>query len=351
MPQIMANTNNGNYPIYLRTGALSELGTIARECVKGKKAIVVTDSNVAQLYLEKAAESLKSAGFTVATCAVPAGEPSKSQEMLFLIYAQFNSAGITRTDLVVALGGGVVGDLAGFAAATYLRGCPLIQVPTTLLAQVDSSIGGKTGIDLPFGKNLVGSFYQPKAVVIDPSVLSTLPRARMAEGMAEVIKYGCIRDVMLFESIEKGTVDLEWILERCIRIKTKVVQNDEFDTGERMLLNFGHTFGHAVEKVTGYMRYTHGEAVAVGMVVAAVMGENAGITPAGTADRIRAVLERWKLPVTVELDTEELYAAMLSDKKKLSGKIYYVFLKKIGEAATYPLTADDLKAKLEKALA
>lgn len=350
MPQIMANTNNENYPIHLRTGALTQLGDVAAACVKGRKAIVVTDSNVAELYLGKAVQSLKESGFSAVSCTVPAGESSKSQEMLFLLYAQFHAAGITRTDLIVALGGGVVGDLAGFAAATYLRGCPLIQVPTTLLAQVDSSIGGKTGIDLPFGKNLAGVFYQPKAVVIDPSVLSTLSRARMAEGMAEVIKYGCIRDEMLFESIEKGTFDLEWILERCIRIKTTVVQNDEFDTGERMLLNFGHTMGHAVEKVTGFSKLTHGEAVAIGMVYASVIGENAGITPAGTTDRIRAVLSRWNLPLSTDLDFEDLYTAMLSDKKKLSGKLYYVLLKKIGEAATYPMSVGVLKIQLEKAI-
>lgn len=346
----MANTNNENYPIHLRTGALTQLGEVAAACVKGRKAIVVTDSNVAELYLGKEVQSLKESGFTVASCTVPAGESSKSQEMLFLLYAQFHAAGITRTDLIIALGGGVIGDLAGFAAATYLRGCPLIQVPTTLLAQVDSSIGGKTGIDLPFGKNLAGVFYQPKAVVIDPSVLSTLSRARMAEGMAEVIKYGCIRDEMLFESIEKGTFDLEWILERCIRIKTTVVQNDEFDTGERMLLNFGHTMGHAVEKVTGFSKLTHGEAVAIGMVYASVIGENAGITPAGTTDRIRAVLSRWNLPLSTDLNFEDLYTAMLSDKKKLSGKLYYVLLKKIGEAATYPMSVSVLKTQLEKAM-
>ena len=349
MPQIMANTNNGNYPIHVRTGALLELGEVAASCVKGRKAIVVTDSRVAELYLNKAIQSLNKSGFTAASCTVPEGEPSKSQEMLFLLYAQFHAAGITRTDLVVALGGGVVGDLAGFAAATYLRGCPLIQVPTTLLAQVDSSIGGKTGIDLPFGKNLAGAFYQPKAVVIDPSVLSTLSRSRMSEGMAEVIKYGCIRDELLFESIERGTFDLEWILERCIRIKTTVVQNDEFDTGERMLLNFGHTIGHAVERVTGFAGLSHGEAVAIGMVYACVMGESAGITPEGTTARIRAVLSRWKLPQSTDLALEEIYSAMLSDKKKLSGKVYFVFLKKIGEAASYPLSETALKTQLTKA--
>ncbi len=351
MPEIMANTNNGNYPIRIQNGVLSRLGEISEGIVRGRRAIVVTDANVAELYLGKAVESLKAAGFTTSSCTVPAGEPSKSEEMLFLLYAQFHAAGITRTDLIIALGGGVVGDLTGFAAATYLRGCPLIQVPTTLLAQVDSSVGGKTGIDLPFGKNLAGTFYQPKAVLIDPSVLSTLSRARMAEGMAEVIKYGLIRDELLFRSIERGTFDLEWILERCVRIKTTVVQNDEFDTGERMLLNFGHTLGHAVEKLTGYTEYTHGEAVAIGMIYASFIGEEANITPKGTTDRIRTVLRKWNLPVSTGLDPEDLYATMLSDKKKLSGKIYYVLLKKVGEAATFPMSPEELKTKLLGAFA
>jgi 3-dehydroquinate synthase len=343
MPEIMANTNNGNYPIHIKTGMLSKLGRIAASCVNGRKAFVVTDTNVAVLYLGKAVESLKSEGFTVATCSVPAGEQSKSSDMLFLLYEQFHAAGVTRTDVIVALGGGVVGDLAGYAAATYLRGCPLIQVPTTLLAQVDSSIGGKTGIDLAQGKNLVGTFYQPKAVLIDPAVLSTLSRARMAEGMAEVIKYGCIRDAILFESIEKGMFDLEWILERCVRIKTTVVQNDEFDTGERMILNFGHTIGHAIEKVSGYAGITHGEAVAIGMCYAAKMGNKFGVTPKGIAERICAVLEKWKLPIHTDLSTDALFESMLSDKKRLSGKIYYVFLKSIGDAAVFPLEKEEIK--------
>lgn len=343
MPEIMANTNNGNYPIHIKTGMLSQLGRIAASCVNGRKAFVVTDSNVAGLYLAKAVDSLKSEGFTVATCSVPAGEKSKSREMLFLLYEQFHGAGVTRTDVIVALGGGVVGDLTGYAAATYLRGCPLIQVPTTLLAQVDSSIGGKTGIDLAQGKNLVGAFYQPKAVLIDPAVLSTLSRTRMAEGMAEVIKYGCIRDAILFESIEKGTFDLEWILERCVRIKTTVVQNDEFDTGERMILNFGHTIGHAIEKVSGYTGISHGEAVAIGMCYAAKMGSKFGVTPEGIAERIRAVLEKWNLPVRTDLAMDALFESMLSDKKRLSGKIYYVFLKNVGDAAVFPVDKEVIK--------
>lgn len=346
MPEIMANTNHGKYPILIRTGAIAQLGEVAGKTVRSRKAFIVTDSIVKGLYLDAATRSLESSGFEVSSFTVESGEASKCEKNLFEIYGAMHDFGMTRTDLVIALGGGVVGDLTGFAAATYMRGCPLIQVPTTLLAQVDSSIGGKTGIDMPFGKNLVGAFYQPKAVVIDPGLLKSLSRTRMAEGMAEVIKYGCIRDAMLFEAIEKGQADMEWMLQRCVRIKTTVVQNDEFDTGERMLLNFGHTFGHAIEKVSGYTRFTHGEAVAIGMVKAAEMGEKSGVTKEGTKERILAVLNKWHLPTSTDLPMDELYQTMLSDKKKLNGKVYFVMLKEIGDAKTCPLSEKELKELL-----
>ena len=201
---------------------------------------------------------------------------------------------------------------------------------------------------MPYGKNLVGAFYQPRAVLIDPSVLSTLTRSVMAEGMAEVIKYGCIRDKMLFDSIEKGLSDLEWMIERCVRIKTTVVQNDEYDTGERMLLNFGHTVGHAIEKLTGYAKISHGEAVAIGMVYAARMGEKAGYTEEGTAARIRTLLEKWHLPVRTELSAEEVFEAMMSDKKRLTGKIFYVFLRGIGEASAVPTEKEVLLNRMKE---
>ncbi|NLW88735.1 MAG: 3-dehydroquinate synthase [Clostridiaceae bacterium] len=347
MPDIMANTNNGNYPIFIQSGKLDRLGEIAASCVKGRKAFVVTDSNVAPLYLVRAVDALKKEGFSTPSCTVPAGESSKSRDILFMLFEQFNAAGVSRADVIVALGGGVIGDLTGFAAASYMRGCPFIQVPTTLLAQVDSSIGGKTGIDLPFGKNLVGAFYQPRAVLIDPSVLSTLTRSVTAEGMAEVIKYGCIRDRLLFESIEKGMSDLEWMIERCVRIKTTVVQNDEYDTGERMLLNFGHTIGHAIEKVSGYSGISHGEAVAIGMVYAAKTGESFGHTEKGTAERIRKLLKKWQLPVQTHIPVEEIFDAMMSDKKRLTGKFFFVFLSRIGEASAIPTEKDSLFERMK----
>ena len=255
---------------------------------------------------------------------------------------------MSRIDPVVALGGGVMGDLAGFAAATWLRGVPLVQVPTTLLAQVDSSIGGKTGIDLPEGKNLVGAFYQPRAVVMDPAVLHSLSRRRMAEGLAEVIKYGLIGDLPLLDQIEQKTYDLEWVLERCVRSKITIVAQDEKDSGERMLLNFGHTVGHAIEKVTGYERYSHGEAVAAGMVAAAAIGEQIGQTEPGTSAAIRSLLEAYQLPVQVDVPVDDLLMAIRSDKKRIGNRIHFVMLRRPGEAFVFPMEPELLDQVLRE---
>lgn len=350
MPELIASTASGDYPILIKKGALNSVGKLAAEAVVGRKAFVVSDETVYPLYYNTVAQSLSAAGFSVSGFAIAAGEGSKSATTLLALYEQFNLAGLSRSDVVLALGGGVVGDLTGFAAATYLRGVPLIQVPTTLLAQVDSSIGGKTAIDLPYGKNLAGAFYQPKAVVLDPLVLRSLPRSRMSEGMAEVIKYGLIRDERLFDQIESQTYDLEWILERCVRIKTTVVAADERDSGERMLLNFGHTVGHAIEKVTGFTQMTHGEAVAIGMMVAVGIGEKLGKTPAGTSERLRLVLLHQQLPTECPCSVDDLMDAIQSDKKRLAGKLYFILLNKVGEAVLNPMDPADLRKLLGEVL-
>ena len=347
MPERIARYKGGEYPVRIGKGLLDHVGETAASVVAGRVAFVATDGTVGALYLARAKASLEAAGFRTATCVVPPGEASKSPERLAEMYWSLHEAGISRSDLLVALGGGVVGDLAGYAAATWMRGIPVLQVPTTLLAQVDSSIGGKTGIDLPFGKNLVGAFHQPVAVVMDTSLLSTLPRAQMAEGMAEVVKYGCIADEDLFSAIESGFLDLDWLVERCVRIKTGVVSRDEKDTGERMLLNFGHTVGHALEKVSGY-GIPHGEAVAVGMAAAVRIGERLGVTPHGTSDRVEAVLERQGLPIRAALDPSAVADALGSDKKKLSGRIHFVFLERIGEAALHPMLVKELATLLKE---
>ncbi len=350
MPEILAKTSMGSYGVTIANHSLSRTGKIVKPLVKGAKAFVVTDKNVAERYWPRVKESLEKAGFLTAHYEIDPGEKSKAETTLFTLYDRFHAFGITRSDLIVALGGGVVGDLAGFAAATFLRGVPLVQVPTTLLAQTDSSIGGKTAIDLPYGKNLVGAFYHPLAVVMDPIVLASLPKAVLNDGMAEVIKYGCIRDADLFRQIESGRMDLEWILERCVRIKTTVVANDERDAGERMLLNFGHTIGHAVEKAADYGRFTHGQAVAVGMAVACRLGECLGVTPEGTAQRVRVCLEKFGLPTECPLPAEEILTAVRSDKKTLSDTIYFVLLKEIGEGFLYPTSFEKLGVVLREVL-
>ena len=343
----------GNSRILIGNGILSSVGEIAAQAVTGRRAVVVSDGNVCNFHLAPVMESLRTAGFAPESVCIPAGEKSKSVDMLVTLWNTFCGFGITRTDVVVALGGGVVGDLAGFAAATFLRGCPIIQVPTSLLAQVDSSIGGKTGIDLPFGKNLAGAFHQPRAVVIDPLVLKTLPRKQFAEGMAEVVKYGCICDAQLLEDIEAfadHTSDSDALLKiitRCVQIKADIVGRDELDTGERMILNFGHTIGHAIEKVMGYGYLPHGDAVAVGMVAAARLGESIGKTPAGTSERIIRLLEKLSLPTTTEFTTADIFEAMKSDKKKLSNEIHFILLETIGRAVRVPFALADLQEMLE----
>ncbi len=348
------STQRGESRIVAENGILSQIGEIAAGAVKGRRAVVVTDGNVCNLHLAPVLSSLRAAGFTADQVSVPAGEKSKSVEMLTTLWNCFNGFGITRTDLIVALGGGVVGDLAGFAAATYLRGCAIIQVPTSLLAQVDSAIGGKTGIDLSFGKNLAGAFHQPKVVVIDPLVLKTLPQNRFDEGMAEVVKYGCIYDAALLAKIEafaESSRDddavLFEIITRCVQIKVEVVNRDELDTGERMILNFGHTIGHAIENVMGYGYISHGEAVAIGMVAAARLGESMGKTPAGTSTRIAKLLVKLSLPTTTEFTTANVFEAMMSDKKKLSNEIHFILLESIGKAVRVPLSIGDLRTKLD----
>ncbi|MCL1888198.1 MAG: 3-dehydroquinate synthase [Kiritimatiellaeota bacterium] len=328
--------------ILIHDHALDQLGAATANILAGRRAFIVTDENVAPLYLERAARSLADAGFAVAEKIFPAGEAAKSSQNLFALWEAFHAHGITRADAVVALGGGVIGDLAGFAAATWLRGCPVVQVPTTLLAQVDSSIGGKTGIDLPFGKNLAGAFHQPSLTLMDPALLATLPKKEYANGMAEVVKYGCIADAALFDATEN-------FIPRCVEIKREIVSRDERDTGERMVLNFGHTIGHAIEKLSGY-ETAHGEAVAVGMAMAARVGERHGVTPSGTADKIAARLKACGLPTEVPYPAGELFNALLSDKKNLAGKIHFILLEKIGKAVVAPFEPEKLHAFMREAL-
>ncbi len=349
MAEIIARTSSKDYPITIRSGLLDQIGEKVAATGGAKKAMVITDTNVAPLYLSRVLKSLYAAGLKTASCELEAGEEHKNMQSLNKIYNALFMADITRSDVVLALGGGVVGDMVGFAAATYLRGIRLIQVPTTLMSQVDSAIGGKTAIDMPFGKNMVGAFYQPHAVLIDPKVLQTLPRAELNNGISEIIKYGCIRDRQLFERMESKSLDLEWAVNCCVDIKVKVVKNDEKDTGERMHLNFGHSVGHALEKITQYQILKHGEAVAIGQVAACQIGERLGITPAGTAERVKQLLAAYQLPTHFDGTTaEEIMHAMKADKKRIGDKLHLILLKDIGEAVTYPIALETLQNLLEE---
>jgi 3-dehydroquinate synthase len=303
------------------------------------KGLVVTDSNVGALHGEACRASLESQGYDIALCTVPAGETSKSHEQLVAIYDAALEAGLTRKSFIVALGGGVVGDLAGFAAASYLRGVPMVQVPTSLVAMVDSAVGGKTGINLPQGKNLIGAFYQPSLVLVDTDLLSTLPEREYISGLAEVIKYGIIWDDAFFQVLEarqddmrNKSVDLvQNMVSRSCEIKAEVVRQDEREGGLRAILNFGHTLGHALEKVAGYGAYLHGEAISVGMAYAGRLSMKETGWPEPEYKRMVRLLEAVGLPVTAgETRWAPLREAMSVDKKVEGSTPRFVLAEKIG---------------------
>ncbi len=331
-----------SYDIHIESGCLGRLGAAMAGLFENPtRCMVVSNSTVAPLYMEKVKSSLEHAGWNVSECILPDGERHKTVESFNLIMDALMGAKLSRNEPVVALGGGVVGDMAGFAAACYRRGIPFIQVPTTLLAQVDSSVGGKTAINHPHGKNMIGAFYQPKLVWVDPTVLHTLELREVRAGMAEAIKYGLIRDAELFDWIEKHSgaalnldVDIlgEVILSSC-RHKAEVVMADETEQGVRALLNLGHTFGHAIESMTHYETFLHGEAVAIGTVMAARLSEQLGYAPAGTEERIRNCYQKIGLSAEVpDFPADQWLDAMGHDKKNIGSRIRYVLLRGIGDA-------------------
>lgn len=349
MKTLTVNLPGREYEILIERGLLSRAGAeIKKACPKAGKLFVVTDSNVGRLYSGCLEASLAEAGFQIHFHVIPAGEESKNALQLTNLWEHMAKFGLTRSDAVVALGGGVVGDLAGFAAATVLRGVDFIQIPTTLLAQVDSSVGGKVAIDLTAGKNLAGAFWQPKLVLMDPEVLETLPLPEFMAGMAEVVKYGCIADGDFFDFLSarpdrKGlTAEIEHILYTCCRIKRDVVVSDERDTGLRMILNFGHTLGHAYELAGHYAEWTHGEAVAAGMCAAAKLGVSLGVTPTEVPAQITDTLAALGLPTAIFCTTEDYAAAIGLDKKGTGADINLILLESLGHAAAYPMSKDKL---------
>ena len=337
------------YDIRIQRGLLDQAGARIRAILpRASRLFVVTDTNVLPLYHARVRDALREAGFQTQACAVPAGEASKSAGQLSDLWERMMAFGLTRTDAVVALGGGVVGDLAGFAAATVLRGVDFIQIPTTLLAQVDSSVGGKVAIDLQAGKNLAGAFWQPKLVLMDPDTLDTLDDRTFADGMAEVLKYGCIFDRAFFDFLagrpSRGALmaDIESILYTCCDLKRSVVIRDERDTGERMLLNFGHTLGHAYELAGHYETWTHGQAVAAGMVLAARLGAELGVTPAEVPGQVEAAVAALGLPTRIDCTHADYAAAIGLDKKGAGEDITLILLEALGRAIPHKMPKAEL---------
>ena len=346
--EIVVGLGDRSYPIVLGHGVLAETGVWLKEVAPPGRCALVTNPTVGALYADTVIRSAAAAGFEPVRIDVPDGEEHKNLASLARIYDGLVDAALERNSPLLALGGGVVGDLAGFAAATYLRGIPYLQLPTTLLAQVDSSVGGKTGIDHPRGKNLIGAFYQPRAVLIDLATLRTLPRRQLLAGFAEVVKYGAILDAELFAFLEQELAQvlaldsavLQHVVRRCCELKAQVVERDERESGERAVLNFGHTIGHALESVTGYTRFLHGEAVAIGMVAEARVSAALGLCRPEVVERLRALLERAGLPVErpADIDSEKLAGAIELDKKVRGGKVKFVALEALGRTRFVLLT-------------
>ena len=340
-----------SYKIRIGSGLLKTVGAEARALGKASKVCVVSDDTVFPLYGSRVCRSLETEGFTVYSYVFPAGEASKNGENYLALVNTLAQQQLTRSDLIVALGGGVVGDLAGFAAATFLRGIRFIQIPTTLLAMVDSSVGGKTAIDLPAGKNLCGAFCQPSLVLCDTDTLATLPEEIFRDGCAEVIKYGVLYDPQLFAHLqEKGLAfDREAVIRRCVELKRDVVMEDEFDTGARMKLNLGHTIGHGVE-AKSHFGISHGKSVAIGMAIAARAAVNAGICKENACRKLLDVLNTFGLPITTEYTAEALYRYTLSDKKRSGGSVSLILPRDIGDCIISPWTVDTLRSFIEAGL-
>lgn len=339
------------YDVSIDAGLLSRAGPRIGALTLSRCCVLVTDSNVAPLYAVTVRTSLQDAGFTVHTIVLPAGEQHKTLSTLGVLLSFFASHALTRSDLVIALGGGVVGDMAGFAAAVYQRGIDFVQLPTTLLSACDASVGGKTAVDLPEGKNLAGAFHQPRLVLCDTDTFDTLPPAVFTDGMAEVAKHALIADLSLYHGLMAGTfrTDIAEIVYRNVAIKAAVVAEDERENGRRKILNFGHTLGHSVEKLSGYT-LSHGRAVAIGMTLATRAAQRMGYSPAGTLDTVLALLTRLTLPTHCPYAASELFAAAVSDKKRSGDRIDIVYLAQLGQADTQRLSLAELQQFTEAAL-
>ena len=356
MRTLTMNLGDRSYPIYVGEDILPQAGELLKQAGCGEKVGIVTDNKVAGLYLQPVEESLKRAGFKVTRLLLPAGEEHKNLQSVSAIYDQLIRERFERSSSLIALGGGVIGDLTGFAAATFLRGISYVQIPTTLLAQVDSSVGGKTGVNHQEGKNLIGAFYQPRLVLIDMGALRSLPQRELLAGLAEVIKYGIIADPQLFTLLEEKlerllALDRELLIEAVAAscsIKAKVVKKDERESDYRSVLNFGHTVGHALESLTGYGEFLHGEAVAIGIVQAASISVREGFCDGESFERIRRLISLAGLPTEIPayINPSELVQRMEVDKKSAGGKIKFVLCAGIGKTQFHWLSPAEIVAKL-----
>lgn len=339
-----------NYDILIEKGLFSRVGEWIAPFSEHSRLAILTDDTVDALYGKKLLSDLTGAGYSAVKFVIPHGEASKSPDKLFEFLNFLAENRLTRSDLLIALGGGVVGDLCGFAASVYLRGIRFIQIPTTLLAAVDSSVGGKTAVDIPAGKNLVGSFWQPELVICDPDLLNTLPHDIFRDGCAEVLKYGVILDRAFFDHLRSPIwANPDAVIERCVQIKRDVVEKDERDSGLRGLLNFGHTLGHGIEKHSNFT-VSHGSAVAVGMVLAARAAVHLGITDPQTADDIETVVRSYGFDTACPYTAEQLYDAALSDKKRSGDSITLVLPKEIGNCILHKIPCLELLPILQAIL-
>ena len=343
MQTLTVGLGERSYQIHIGSGLLDH-AELLQAHVPRRRVAIVSNTTVAPLYLERLQHTLQTIGVSSVTVILPDGEEYKNFETLNLIYDALLKNRCERSTPLIALGGGVIGDMTGYAAATYLRGVPFIQIPTTLLAQVDSSVGGKTGINHPLGKNMIGAFYQPQLVLADTDTLNTLPDNELSAGLAEVIKYGLIRDLPFLEWLEQNidkllardTAALQYAIARSCRNKAEVVAADERESGERALLNLGHTFGHAIESGMGYGNWLHGEGVAAGTVMAADLSQRLGWISVQDVTRVRRLFERARLPVvSPDLGNDKYLELMGLDKKVEGGKIRFVLLRQIGHAVVY----------------
>lgn len=342
MRKVTVNASK-TYDIIIERGAIDLVGELAKDIIAEGKVCIVSDSNVAPLYMERVKNSFAKEGIKAISCVFPAGEKSKTAQTFIEILNFLAQEGVTRKDTLVALGGGVTGDMTGFCAATYMRGIKFIQIPTSLLAAVDSSVGGKTGIDLESGKNLAGAFYQPSMVIFDPDSLKTLPEEYFSDGMAEIIKYAMIKDEGL-EKLILENVDIEEIVERCVKIKRDVVNADEFESGIRQILNFGHTVGHAIEALSDYT-ISHGKCVAIGMYIVTKAYKNEEL-----CKKLCRMLEKFELEKTCPYSPEEILQMAKKDKKADSGGINLIVPREMGKCEIRKVTTDELLSLIKEGL-